>query len=520
MVGVLGMGGTILAQANRIVGTPHNLSVSGTGSIKAVDEQEICVFCHLPHNSIISAPLWSHTVPTGPFDIYSSSTLSSNPESPGGTSRLCLSCHDGTVAVGDIVGKNIATVGTDAGGVMPPGPSTLSSDLSDDHPVSMLLDPTVPEIITPTPPVRLDASGQVQCSSCHDAHNNENGNFLLMADKNSLCTNCHQKSNWLNSAHAQSATLTDGCLSCHDEHTAAEPVRLLQGSEENLCFNCHQGVTATDIKSILETKTYVHPVIQVSGIHDPIETPYEVRQTPPWLPETSTSAIRHSECVDCHNPHAGSSSQPFAGVWGIDLQGHRVDQVSYEYEVCFKCHGDSQNKPAGSENLKVKFHISNPSYHPVEAAGVNQNVPSLLSPYDVSSIITCSDCHGAENAGEPAGPHGSNYPYILKYNYNQQDNTSESYFQYELCYTCHDRSSVLGNQSFKDHRKHIVNERTPCWVCHAAHGSTTNTHLIDFDTTVVQPSMMSGRLEFIDDGVFKGQCYLRCHGKNHNPKRY
>ena len=36
-------------RAKNIIQTMHNLSVSGPGGIKAVSEQEICVFCHTPH---------------------------------------------------------------------------------------------------------------------------------------------------------------------------------------------------------------------------------------------------------------------------------------------------------------------------------------------------------------------------------------------------------------------------------------------------------------------------------------
>jgi len=34
-----------------IATTKHNLSATGTGNIKASGEQEICIFCHTPHNS-------------------------------------------------------------------------------------------------------------------------------------------------------------------------------------------------------------------------------------------------------------------------------------------------------------------------------------------------------------------------------------------------------------------------------------------------------------------------------------
>ena len=479
----------------------------------------MCVFCHLPHNSVISVPLWSHQVPEGPFVTYSSSTLSNLPETPGATSRLCLGCHDGTVALGNIVGERISLQGVDAVGAIPLGASNLSSDLSDDHPVSIVLDPTIPELIWPVPPARVDNEGKVQCSSCHDAHNNQYDNFLLSPDPEALCLCCHQKNNWPNATHGPTGAAGNGCHDCHAEHTANIPERLLNDDEEYLCFGCHEGTVASDIKADFETKPYVHPVSLIAGVHDPAERPYEIRQTPPWLPEISSTAVRHAECVDFHDPHSASATQPFAGTWGIDNEGNFVDQVTHEYEICFKCHGDSENKPATAQNLVDIFHVSNPSFHPLEVAGNNVNVPSLLFPYNVGSIITCGDCHGSSDVDGPDGPHGSDYWFILKKNYTLLDDVAESYFEYELCYGCHDRGSILNDESFDKHKKHIEGERSPCWTCHSAHGSMTNTHLIEFDPTVVTASS-SGRLEFLDEGDETGSCYLTCHGADHNPENY
>ena len=96
----------------------------------------------------------------------------------------------------------------------------------------------------------------------------------------------------------------------------------------------------------------------------------------------------------------------------------------YEYEVCYRCHADSPDKPGSptvrqiaQNNVSLEFDLGNPSFHPVEGAGVNPNVPSLISPLTVSSKIYCSDCHASDGTNSPAGPHGSIYPQILKMQY-------------------------------------------------------------------------------------------------------
>jgi hypothetical protein len=149
-----------------------------------------------------------------------------------------------------------------------------------------------------------------------------------------------------------------------------------------------------------------------------------------------------------------------------------------------------------------------------------------------STIIACSDCHNSDSgrtggASGPDGVHGSNVIPLLSARYDTADFTSESAAAYALCYRCHDRASILSDRSFKEHRKHIVEHRTPCSACHDAHGiastqgtATNNSNLINFDTAIVRPSRSTGRLEFRDLGTFRGECFLNCHGEEHAPERY
>jgi len=99
---------TPMVMASDIASTRHNLSVSGTGSVTSGSASEICVFCHTPHHSSQSAPLWNRELPSGQtYQLYGSSTLDASPENPqlrsGNASLLCLSCHDGTIALGDFI---------------------------------------------------------------------------------------------------------------------------------------------------------------------------------------------------------------------------------------------------------------------------------------------------------------------------------------------------------------------------------------------------------------------------------
>ncbi|MBN1349206.1 hypothetical protein JXJ21_07345 [candidate division KSB1 bacterium] len=534
-----------------IVNTPHNLSATGSGTIRATNESEICIFCHTPHSSSPQAPLWNRNTPGQHYALYQSSTIQASAGQPDGASILCLSCHDGTIALGLVLSRDQSIDMTGGTTVLPGGSSNLSTDLSDDHPVSFIYNSSLAasdgELVDPaglSVPIHLDDQ-KLQCTACHDPHNNSFGNFLVASTQHSdLCLYCHQKNGWAASEHSLSPAIwngsgsnpwqhagyntvsENGCENCHQPHNAGGAVRLtLYLPEENNCLQCHNGnVASTDIQSDLN-KTYRHDVYSYAQLHDP--------------EESALVNIRHVECTDCHNPHAVNSSGATApdaggkisGVPGIDSQGNAVASIRYEYELCYRCHADSPDKPGShtsrqiyQTNVRLEFNPSNPSFHPVENSGRNSYVPSLISPLSESSIIYCTDCHASNNSSAN-GPHGSVYSPILKYRYLTGDYTSESYQAYELCYQCHDRNAIVNNGSTEHarqvHRKHIVDVRTPCNVCHDPHGVQGHSHLINFNTSVVSKSTgRMGRLEFIDDGTFAGRCYLNCHGWNHNPRSY
>lgn len=324
------------------------------------------------------------------------------------------------------------------------------------------------------------------------------------------------------SPHGDRKKLPHGCASCHMGH-GKHNTPMLSENREAICFKCHGNSRSTDaarkkgdlgedtkaanLQKEFE-KPFRHPV-ERTGIHRYGET----------LPETDSTKERHCECADCHHHHYVTERNPIAGIRGTSMNGTKVEDVTLEYELCFNCHLNSANLPADQVGKMELFDITNRSFHPVEAQGKNSNVPSLIPPLTASSLIKCTDCHNNDDPRGPRGPHGSKYRYILARNYTETDG-SEGPSQYELCYSCHRRSSILGNESFQYHSLHISSVGTSCKTCHDSHGSAQNTHLIDFDNSLsVRPSK-SGRLEFMEIGHKAGRCYLNCHGKEHNPAEY
>jgi predicted CXXCH cytochrome family protein len=559
------------APGESVIGSVHDLSVAGSGTIKATSGSNACIFCHTAHQAIGSTPLWNHTLSSVTnYVVYSSSRLQSlgiTVPQPNGSSRLCLSCHDGTVALGSI-SSSVTPVSMYQNGVnittLPPGSTNLGTDLSGDHPVSLDYDASA-QADTTLQPRSLVSSAVVfelvngvhymQCTSCHDPHDNRNGDFLVMDNTNAaLCTACHQPDQWGSSAHALSQApmpqllrsslsvhtqatralglsepmSSAGCAICHMNHKAEGKQHLLQFQvPEQNCLVCHNGVAVRKNLVVEFQKSSVHPITLNSQAHSPTEDPVNPK-------------VRHVTCADCHDPHAAkataavapNASGALANLTGVSESGGIVKPLQREYELCYRCHADSVARGPATvtrqfpeTNTRLQFSVANLSFHPVERAGRNaSSVPSLITPWTVNSIMYCTDCHNSDsgpNAGGSGanGPHGSIFAPILERNLALSDFQPESSATYAMCYKCHDRNRVLSNLSFRFHYSHVVQDKAACTTCHDSHGVANSEHLINFNSLYVTNGSL-GIVSYLSKGTFSGNCTLMCHGKDHRNTGY
>lgn len=197
-----------------IVGGPHDLrygtaagNFNGVGGTAlhtadaswAAASYTLCNFCHIAHKfstESAGAPgtlLWNHTLSSATYSTYSSNYMTAtvnviDPNDINNPSALCLSCHDGTVAVNSnyaaVTGTGVAqlTVGAASGGAMVINPA----DVNKQHPINFAytaaLATTNGALKPPASLNSVDANGEIplfnvagvqgtmQCATCHEPH--------------------------------------------------------------------------------------------------------------------------------------------------------------------------------------------------------------------------------------------------------------------------------------------------------------------------------------------------------------
>ncbi len=239
-----------------LLGTAHDFTAAGGGHLpyKAgtalngdglpINDVGLCTYCHTPHHGTTTRLLWNHKLSANTFswDVPSTTAGTTLPSFSGqtynGVSAKCLSCHDGSVAIGDVFWYEETgplTLEPTKMGQSPSDPifriASTTGSLATNHPVAVpypfgnapntyntattgsnaYLDEWQPD---PTAlGIRLfndDGSGNItagpvagktgiECSSCHDPHNKQAVDDMFLRgslagnDTNYICLKCHVK---------------------------------------------------------------------------------------------------------------------------------------------------------------------------------------------------------------------------------------------------------------------------------------------------------------------------------------
>ena len=357
------VGGDLFAgRESKISATKHNLSSTGPGTTKSTTEDQICVFCHTPHGADTSkgpAPLWNKTLSGATYTVYDSASLDAavvqgvgDTRQPLGSSKLCLSCHDGVMALGSVRvlrGKDNVVIGGGTNVTMPAGSGAttgftrlLGTDLSNDHPVSVTYNDTLAtrdgELRSPTmstglkgqvlnrwgtvfgarqpldsykpllplEPLGAGSAGQVQCTTCHDPHIRETDSGTTGTGEGNikfLRTNRFQRDQ---PTSTYSATNDIVCLACHDKGAGGNSWAYSAHANKQVAKQTYSSAAAT---------TREFPKTGDSGI-------------------TADLPVWRAACLNCHDTHtvAGARRLTREGVSG---------GVSAIEETCYQCHSST-----------------------------------------------------------------------------------------------------------------------------------------------------------------------------------
>ncbi len=287
--------------------SPHNLgsgnilpkTPSGTTpSNHSTDTAEICVFCHTPHGGDNGAavPIWNRKLgPNGAgvdaaktgyirYSAMGTTTFDASEAPIGSVSIACLSCHDGTQAIDNVInmpgsgGYNFATgtrignfVGGDQGTGLGAGKlgdyktvvQNLTTDLSNDHPVSMQfggggISVANPQVVTVDPDFRTPSVKDAPVtSSLQKLWWIESGGNSLGTGRDRMDVILYTRNDVTGGGGVNQPTVE--CGSCHDPHnvqnqtflrisnggktTVANNADMIypnaNGGPSGLCLTCH-----------------------------------------------------------------------------------------------------------------------------------------------------------------------------------------------------------------------------------------------------------------------------------------
>lgn len=364
------------ARESNVRATKHNLSKdwggggADTRTVKATTESQVCVFCHTPHAATSGmTPLWNRKASNAAYTTYTSSSLDAQAiegqlAAPGGSSKLCLSCHDGTLAIGNVNvlngagsntvqgGQSITMTGTGAGGVMPGGSGTntgftrfLGTDLSNDHPISV----TYNKLLT-------DRDGELR-----DATLNPIDGTWEWVNGSTRIIGVRKHRNQGGSGQAQKPKLplemtgsaTDSgqvqCATCHDPHiretseaTAGNqkflrqnrfqvdaPANAYNESGDQICLSCHNKNRGTGMWAF---SAHANPSVASATYK---ATPAQQRDFP------ANIQVWQAGCLNCHDTHSIPGSRRLLREGTTGTGTPKAGGTSAIEETCYQCHSNS-----------------------------------------------------------------------------------------------------------------------------------------------------------------------------------
>lgn len=297
------------------------------------------------------------------------------------------------------------------------------------------------------------------CLACHSPHGSEY-KFQMKAKGAEVCFECHDAAIVENKfVHGPAAV--GGCVACHEPHTA-DYAKNLKAEGPELCYTCH-----TEKAEVIHKAQFVHKPVS-------------------------------EKCTSCHNPHAApkqfmlESESPTLCLGCHKDKKEQMDAVTYKHgalvtdKSCLNCH-DAHNsniaKNLTQEPMDLCLSCHNREYKRPDGKPVSDIKKWLAENTDYHGPIRQKDCSGCHN------PHGSNNFRILRYFYPPTFYEAFAVENYNLCFSCHEKTLVLNQETTKLtnfrngnvnlHFLHVnkaIKGRT-CRACHETHASNFPKHI-------------------------------------------
>ncbi len=427
---------------NFAAGMEPDLPPGETRQVKANSENQACVFCHTPHGKPQNAPnfLWNRSLEVGPYVLYGSASLDATPGQPGLPSKMCLSCHDGALAINTLnvftdtsgqpsvtrLDATVAMTGLAADNTMPAGAGAesgytrdLGVDLSNDHPIGFTYDSTLAgndgELVDPDTVSYLGprvGSGMVQ-------HNQNLGgtppaNAPTVVQTRLAAPLEPTQNSWAgtnNYAELLSAGSLE-CTTCHDPHLRSEdnsinikflrlnriqkgaPAGNFDKDQDINCLACHQ-------KAGWPHSVHAHPTV-ADEAYTSDET--ALRELP------DGTQVWQTACTACHDPHTVAGAPRLLREGTDDPNTPKQGGNAASEQSCYQCHGSASatvlSDTAAVADIETQFAKTSAMPITVQAGAdaaqeVHQVIDAdLLEPAanlgngDGSERhVECADCH-------------------------------------------------------------------------------------------------------------------------------
>ena len=376
-------------------------------------------------------------------------------------------------------------------------------------------------------------SKTTKCSICHDSHK-ASAPGLVNMELNSmedLCKICHEAggvSSLVIDKPKENSSMQN-CNTCHNPHGNNANREFVPGLLQ-VTIGGKVYFSATDLKNGVGNGFCLVPACHNSEKYPSITEPsYKPPANDPHgnnamvdkqLQAGQTNNTKIS-CNGCHSKHNSNTSMYIRKqvYWNdkaynftediIDNKGYPITNKYNEF--CLSCHEDAKELWTG----KKDYNDNTKNGHSEKA---------------------CSTCH------DPHGRDGRDKYLIDKYAFdNSSSDTTENSFQ--LCFTCHESNTVLGNSKFSGtvkeevvnlHTFHLqgvdADKRAICSDCHNPHGVNTDENpagiknigflsAYPLGKTYLKPNAYTTP-KFINNplGIDEPNraCSLTCHGVKHS----